>query len=110
MLSQQVHTTIPREEISAEVKPSVLEKVKRIGTALVFIVFPLLWVFAFAVHPGLLDPHRLTDQELILRAHDNALLAFGHVLIIFDAALMIVATLHFMQLLKFPMAFSSSGI
>ncbi|HXZ03965.1 MAG TPA: hypothetical protein VEH81_03980 [Ktedonobacteraceae bacterium] len=101
MMSQQVHTTLPREESSAEMKSSVsLEKVKRIGTAVVFIVFPLLWVFAFAVHPGLLNPHRLTVPEEILRAHGNALLAFGHVLVLFDAALLIVVTLHFMKLLK----------
>lgn len=77
-----------------------LEHVKRIGTGLAFILFPLLFVFAFAVHPGLLNPHMLSEREVILRAHDNALLAFGHVLVLFDAALLIVVTLHFMKLLK----------
>jgi hypothetical protein len=56
-------------------------------------------VFAFAVHPGLLTPHRLSDTELILRAHHNTLLAFGHVLVLFDAAILIVVTLGLMRLL-----------
>ncbi len=79
--------------------PMVLDDVKRIGTGLAFILFPLLFVFAFAVHPGLLNPHRLSDAELILRAHHNALLAFGHVLVLFDAAILVVVTLELMRLL-----------
>jgi hypothetical protein len=77
-----------------------LNEVKRIGTGLAFILFPLLFVFAFAVHPGLLNPHRLSDAELILRAHQNALLAFGHVLVLFDAAIMVVVTLELMRMLN----------
>jgi hypothetical protein len=77
-----------------------LDNVKRIGTGLAFILFPLLFVVAFALHPGLLTPHRLTEQELILRAHQNPLLAFGHVLILFDAAIMIVVTLRLMKLVE----------
>lgn len=80
--------------------PSIrLNDVKRIGTGLAFILFPLLLLFAFAVHPGLLNPHQLSSQELILRAHQNPLLAFGHVLVLFDAAILVVVTLHFMKLL-----------
>jgi len=74
-----------------------LHDVKRIGTGLAFILFPLLFIFAFAVHPGLLNPHQLSPQELILRAHQNPLLAFGHVLVLFDAAIMVVVTLHLMK-------------
>jgi hypothetical protein len=76
-----------------------LNDVKQIGTGLAFIFFPLLFVFAFAVHPGLLTPHRLSEVELILRAHHNALLAFGHVLVLFDAAILIVVTLELMRIL-----------
>jgi hypothetical protein len=77
-----------------------LDNVKRVGLGVAFILFPLLLAFAFAVHPGLLNPHRLSEQELILRAHQNSLLAFGHVLVLFDAAILIVVTLHFMKLLE----------
>jgi hypothetical protein len=78
---------------------TILNDVRRIGAGLAFIIFPLLFVFAFAVHPGLLTPHRLSDVELILRAHHNNLLAFGHVLIIFNAAILIVVTLSLMRML-----------
>jgi hypothetical protein len=77
-----------------------LDEVKRIGMGLAFILFPLLFVFAFAVHPGLLTPHRLTDVQLILRAHHNALLAFGHVLVLFDAAILVAVTVGLMRILE----------
>ena len=35
-----------------------LDEVKWIGTGLAFILFPLIFVFAFAVHPGLLPKFR----------------------------------------------------
>jgi hypothetical protein len=84
---------------TSTVSSSPINEVKRVGTGLAFVLFPLLFVFAFAVHPGLLTPHRLSDAELILRAHHNALLAFGHVLVLFDAALLIVVTLGLMRIL-----------
>jgi hypothetical protein len=31
-----------------------LDQIKQIGVGVAFIIFPLLFVFAFAVHPGLL--------------------------------------------------------
>ena len=76
-----------------------LQSVKRIGAGLACVLCPLLFVFAFAVHPGLLTPHRLSEIELIWRMHDNALLAFGHVLVLLDAGLLIVVTVHLMRLL-----------
>ena len=76
-----------------------LNRVKQIGVGLTFIIFPLLFVFAFGVHPGLLRPHLLGPQELILRAHGNGLLQFGHVLVTLSTALLIVVALHFMKLL-----------
>ena len=79
--------------------PVGLNSVKRIGTGLAFILFPLLFVFAFSVHPGLLNPHRLSDVEVILRMHHNALLTIGHVLVLFDAAILVVVTLELMKLL-----------
>ena len=78
---------------------SNLDHMKRIGTGLAFIVFPLVFIFAFSVHPGLLNPHRLSDVEVILRMHHNALLTLGHVLVLFNAALLIVVTLALMRML-----------
>ncbi|HUI90084.1 MAG TPA: hypothetical protein VLX61_15300 [Anaerolineales bacterium] len=76
-----------------------LEEAKRIGTGLAFILFPLIFIFAFAVHPGLFTPHRLSDTELILRAHHNVLLAFGHAMVLFDAAILVAVTVGLMRIL-----------
>ena len=72
---------------------------KRIGTGLAFIIFPLVFIFAFAVHPGLLNPHLLGPEELILRARHNGLLQFGHALVTLNTALLVVIALHFTWLL-----------
>ncbi len=77
-----------------------LNQVKQIGIGLAFIAFPLLFIFAFAVHPGLLQPHLLGPEELILRAHGDGLLQFGHVLVTLNTALLIVVALQFMKLLE----------
>jgi hypothetical protein len=79
-----------------------LDDIKRIGTGIAFILFPLLFIFAFAVHPDLLNPHMLSLQETILRAHNNSFLAFGHVLVLFDAGILIVVVLHLMKALDSP--------
>ena len=80
--------------------PFKLEATKRIGIGLAFILFPLLFIFAFAVHPGLLTPHLLDPQQLIMRAHQNSLLQFGHVLVTLNTVLLVVVALHFMKLLE----------
>ncbi len=72
---------------------------KRVGTGLAFIIFPLVFIFAFAVHPGLLNPHPLGPEELILRARNDSLLQFGHALVTLNTGLLVVAALHFMKLL-----------
>ncbi|MBZ5589347.1 MAG: hypothetical protein LAO05_12365 [Acidobacteriia bacterium] len=74
-------------------------RAKRVGTGLCFIIFPLVFVFAFSVHPGLSNPHLLGPEELILRAHHAGLLQFGHVLVTLSTALLVVIALHFMKLL-----------
>jgi hypothetical protein len=81
-------------------KSKVLQNGKRIGTGLAFILFPLIFIFAFSVHPGLLTPHFLGPQELIQRAHQNGLLQFAHMLVTLCTALLIVIALHFMKLLE----------
>ena len=78
---------------------NLLSATKRIGTGLAFIIFPMVFVFAFSVHPGLLRPHVLGPSELILRARGARLLQFGHALVTLDTALLVVVALHFMKLL-----------
>ena len=77
-----------------------LQQIEQMGIGLAFIVFPILFIFAFAVHPNLLKPRLLNPKELILRAHGNKLLQFGHVLVTLSTSLLIVVALHFMKLLN----------
>lgn len=76
-----------------------IDQVKQIGVGLAFIVFPLLFIFAFATHQGLLSPQLLNPQQLIERAHHADLLHLGHVLVLLCTGLLVVAALHFMSLL-----------
>jgi hypothetical protein len=73
---------------------------KRIGTGLSFVIFPLVFIFAFAGHPHLMSFRFLGPEELIFRAHGNGLLHFGHALVTVNTGLLIVAALHFMKLLN----------
>ena len=91
--------TITQARSTTEQHRSSTDRVKRIGVGLSFIVFPLIWVFAFAVHPDLLDPRILSAEELIERAHGNGLLQFAHALVTLNTAVLVVLTLHFKKLL-----------
>jgi hypothetical protein len=76
-----------------------LQRAKRIGTGLAFVIFPLVFVLAFAGHPDLLRPHLLSPEELILRARNAPFLHFGHALVTLNTALLVAVALHFMGLL-----------
>ncbi|MCX6557167.1 MAG: DUF4386 family protein [Candidatus Aminicenantes bacterium] len=89
-------------------KNIILQDGKRIGTGLAFVLIPLIFIFAFSVHPGLLTPHFLGAEELIHRAHQNELLQFGHMLVTLGTVLLIVMALHFMTLLKKTAAWAGS--
>jgi hypothetical protein len=77
----------------------LLPQIQRIGTGLAFIIFPLMFIFTFAVHPGLLTPRLLSPEEVILRAHHNPLLQLGHVFVTLSTGLLVVIALHFMKVL-----------
>jgi hypothetical protein len=77
-----------------------LTSAKILGTGLAFIIFPLVFLFAFATHPNLLNPHFLGPEGLILRARNAGLLHFGHALVTLNTALLVVVALHFMKLLE----------
>lgn len=77
-----------------------INNTKRIGVGLSFIIFPLIFIFAFAGHPNLLNPHFLGPAELVQRAHNNLLLHFGHALVTLCTGLLVVVAIHFMNVLK----------
>lgn len=76
-----------------------LNQVKRVGVGLAFVLFPLVFVFAFAGHPGLSSPSFLGPEEMILRARTAPFLQLGHALVTLNTALLVVVALHFMRLL-----------
>jgi hypothetical protein len=77
-----------------------LTQILQIGTGAAFILFPLIFIFAFSVHPGLLKPRLLQPEEIILRARRNKWLQFGHALVLLNTALLIVLAIHFMNILS----------
>lgn len=88
------------EKAGRFVEDRPIDRAKRVGVGLCFIIFPAIWVFAFAVHPDLLNPTLLMEpEELIARAHGDGLLQFAHALVTLNTAVLVVLTLHFKKLL-----------
>jgi hypothetical protein len=79
---------------------NLFSQVLQIGTGAAFILFPLIFVFAFSTHPGLLKPRLLKPEEIIRRARRNKWLQIGHSLVLLCTALLIVAATHFLTILS----------
>jgi hypothetical protein len=79
---------------------SLLSQVLQIGTGAAFILFPLIFIFAFSVHPGLLRPRLLQPEGIIRRARRNKLLQLAHSLVLLSTVLLIVMAIHFMKILS----------
>lgn len=80
--------------------PNGLSQLQQIGTGAAFIVFPLIFVFAFSLHPHLFRPRLLRPEEIVRRARGRTLLHLGHALVLLDTALLVVAAVHFMKILS----------
>lgn len=78
----------------------LISHIQQIGTGAAFILFPLIFVLAFSVHPGLLRPRLLKPEVLIRRARRNKVLQLAHSLVLLSTALLIVMTIHFMKILS----------
>ena len=78
---------------------NLISQVEQIGTGVAFILFPLIFIFAFAVHPGLRRPRLLQPEEIIRRARGNSLLQLAHGLVLLSIPLLIVMAIHFMKIL-----------
>jgi hypothetical protein len=78
---------------------NLISQVGQIGTGAAFILFSLIFIFAFAVHPGLLRPRLLKPEEIIQRARRNKLLQLAHSLVLISTTLLIVIAIHFMKIL-----------
>lgn len=80
--------------------PNLISQVLQVGTGVAFILFPLIFVFAFSAHPGLLNPRLLKPEEIIRRARRSEWLQLGHSLVLLNTALLIVAAVHLMSILS----------
>lgn len=79
--------------------PNTLSQIQQTGTGVAFIVFPLVFVFAFALHPRLLRPRLLRPEEIMSRARGQKPLHLGHALVLLNTGFLIVASVHFMSIL-----------
>jgi hypothetical protein len=79
--------------------PDLISQVGQISTGAAFILFPLIFIFAFSVHPGLLRPRLLQPEEIIRRARRNKLLQLAHSLVLLSTTLLIVMAIYFMKIL-----------
>jgi hypothetical protein len=77
-----------------------ITQVQQIGTGIAIIIFPLIFVFAFLVHPRLLKPRLLPPAEIIRRARGSKLLELGHGLVLLNTTLLVVTAIHFMEVLS----------
>jgi hypothetical protein len=78
---------------------NLISQVGQIGTGVAFILFPLIFIFAFAVHPGLRRPRLLQPERIIWRARGNSLLQLAHSLVLLSTPLLIVMAINFMKVL-----------
>jgi hypothetical protein len=77
-----------------------ISQVLQIGIGAAFILFPLIFIFAFSVHPGLGRPRLLGAEEIIRRARRSRLLQAGHALVLLCTALLVATAVHFMVVLS----------
>jgi len=78
-----------------------LESVKRVGTGLSLIAFPIIFIVLFASHPDLFNISMVHDVNArIEEFHGNTLLHFMHFVMLLCVPLLIVVALKLMGLLK----------
>ena len=78
-----------------------LESVKRVGSGLALIAFPIIFIFLFATHPNLFNISMVTDVNTrIEEFHGNDFLHFMHFVMLLCVPLLIVVALKLMDLLK----------
>lgn len=73
---------------------------RRAGLGLSFIAVPLVFIFAFAVHPNLTSPRLLGPAELVARAHGASLLHVAHALVTLVTGPLVVVAIHLMTVLE----------
>jgi hypothetical protein len=82
-------------------KKQNLESVKRIGAGLAFILAPIFFGMAFITHPNLLSLEIGGEiSSKVAEFHGNALMHFGHFMMLLSVPLLIAAATKIMSMLK----------
>ena len=82
-------------------KDQRLESIKRIGTGLAFILYPLFSGIAFAAHPNLLSLEIGGEVSAkVAEFHNNPFMHFGHFMMLMGVPLLIVIATKFMRMLN----------
>lgn len=75
--------------------------VKQVGAGLSIIIFPIMLLMGFVLHPNIFSFDIITDaDEWAKEWRGNFLFHFGHLLVLFAVPLIIVTSVRFMSLLK----------
>jgi hypothetical protein len=78
-----------------------LENLKRKSFALSLIIFPLMLLVGFLMHPNLLQMNMLkTSQQLVERFHQKQMYHIGHLIVMFSVPVIIVAMIGTMKKLS----------
>lgn len=68
-----------------------LDKFKQIGFALSILLFPIMLLTGFLMHPNLLQMKALTTaQQLVERFHHNPVYHVGHLIVMFSVPIIII--------------------
>jgi len=78
-----------------------LESVKQAGAGLAIVIFPIMLLFGFILHPNIFSFGTITDAtEWAGEWRGNFLFHFGHLLVLFAVPLIIAACVRLMSLAR----------
>lgn len=86
---------------SIKTKVMNIEKFKRTGFGISLIVFPLMLLTGFLMHPSLLSLQPLqTVEQLAGRFHHQAIYHFGHLIVMFAVPVIMISQISIMNILQ----------
>ena len=78
-----------------------IETIKKKGFAISLIVFPLMLLLGFLMHPNLLKFEALHSvEQLVARFHNQSIYHIGHLIVMFTVPIIIISTIGIMNVLQ----------
>ncbi|OFY89946.1 MAG: hypothetical protein A2266_10770 [Bacteroidetes bacterium RIFOXYA12_FULL_40_10] len=78
-----------------------IESIKKRGFGISIIVFPVMLLAGFLMHPNILNLEALqTVEQLVGRFHNQPIFHFGHLLVMFAVPVIMIALISFMNVLQ----------